>query len=157
LFQDGQLEGLRIHLPVQLVREPRETADSEITRFYDRLLTVCNAPTFHEGEWVLLEATMAWEGNHSHQNLLAWSWCSGSQLMTVIINYSADRSQGRLVLPIGLEEAGGVALQDEIGGETYMRDANELRSQGLYVDLGPWRAHILNLANDRPLCPSNIS
>ena len=151
LFQDGQLEGLRIHLPVQLVREPRETADSEITRFYDRLLTVCNAPAFHEGEWVLLEATPGGEGNHGHQNLLAWSWCSDSQLMTVIINYSADRSQGRLVLPIELEKAGGVALQDELGGETYMRDANELRSQGLYVDLDPWRAHILNLANGRPL------
>ena len=157
LFQDGQLEGFRVHLPVQLLREPQETADSEITRFYDRLLKVCNESVFHQGKWVLLEATPAWEGNSSHRNLLAWSWCSCNQLMTVIVNYSTSRSQGRLLLPMELEEAGSVALQDEIGGETYMHDANELRSQGLYVDLGPWRAHILNLANRRSLCPSNIS
>ena len=35
LFHDGQLEGRRIHLPIQLVREPEETYDAEILHFYE--------------------------------------------------------------------------------------------------------------------------
>jgi hypothetical protein len=37
-----------------------------------------------------------------------------------------------------------IALQDEVSETTYLRDADELRGQGLYVDLEPWRAHVLS-------------
>ncbi len=33
-------------------------------------------------------------------------------------------------------------LQDQISSDTYERDGNELRSQGLFVDLRPWRASV---------------
>ncbi len=151
LFHDGQIEGHRIHLPVQLVREPEEAPDPELVRSYDKLLEISNESVFHEGEWDLLPVTEAWQGNFSHHNLLAWAWRSPTHLMAVVVNYSPERSQGRLKLPLDLNGMDSIALQDEISEMTYLRDADELRDPGLYVDLGPWRAHILNARIGHPL------
>jgi hypothetical protein len=71
--------------------------------------------------------------------------------MAVVVNYSPGQSQGRVGLPLELEETDGVPLQDEISDVTYLRDAGELRTRGLYVDLEPWRAHILNIRIGHPL------
>jgi hypothetical protein len=153
LFQDGQIEGRERHLPVQLARESDEAVDREIVRSYERLLEICNASVFHEGEWMPLKVTEAWESNRSYGSLLAWSWRSPAHLTVVVVNYSAGRCQGRIWLPLDLEGVESVALQDEIGGVTYLRDGAELRAQGLYVDLDPWQAHILNARIGHPLVP----
>jgi len=153
LLHDGQIEGRRTHLPLQLVKEPDEAVDQETLRSYERLLEICDSSLFHEGEWMPLKVTEAWESNSSHGNLLAWSWCSPTHLAAVVVNYSPGRCQGRIRLPLDLEGIGSVTLQDEVGGVTYLRDAAELRAQGLYVDLDPWQAHILNARIGHPLLP----
>ena len=38
LYHDGQLEGFRTHLPIQLGREPDEPSDPDLRSFYGRLL-----------------------------------------------------------------------------------------------------------------------
>jgi hypothetical protein len=145
LFHDGQFECKRIHLPLQLVREPLEDIDDEVLRFYSRLLTICNDPAFHEGEWRLIETSQAWEGNASHQNLLAWSWRYSNWLKIVVINYASYQSQGRLKLPVQLESGARVAYLDEVARVKYEGNSDEINEQGLYVDLGSWRSHILDL------------
>ncbi len=145
-FHDGQLEGRRIHLPVQLVREPKEVADPDIVRFYDRLLAVCNAPAFHEGEWGLMEASQASEGNESHHNLLAWFWRYAEQFKIVVVNYSPNPAQGWLKLPLPLGTIDRVAFRDELTGAAYTQDPKEMSSRGLYINLDSYRALILDMA-----------
>lgn len=148
LFHDGQLEGRSIRLPIQLVREPKEADDPEIRRFYHQLLAVCSAPAFHRGEWTLVEPSQAWVGNESHRSLLTWCWRYAEQVKLAVVDYSPNRAQGWLKLPLPLEKVGRVVFRDELTGTTYLRDAGELRSQGLYVDLSPWQAHIWDVAPD---------
>ncbi len=100
MFHDGQLIGRHIHLPVQMVREPDEIPDSGMRQFYERLLTICTKPAFHDGEWKLMEVNHAWEGNESDQNLLAWSWHYADETKIVIVNYSSDPTQGRLKVSV---------------------------------------------------------
>jgi len=38
-----------------------------------------------------------------------------------------------------------VVLRDELANMTYIRDSREVRSNVVYVDLGPWCTRILNL------------
>lgn len=149
LFHDGQLEGRRIRLPVQLRREPPEVDDPEIVRFYHRLLAACDAPVFHDGVWELLETSRAEEGNESHHNLLAWSWRYAEQLRIVVVNYSSNPAQGWLKMP-PLGNAEIAVFRDELTGEMYIPDANELRSREFYVDLSPWQAHLLEVAKGHP-------
>ncbi len=143
-FHDGQLQGRRIRLPVQMVREPKETADIGIKRFYDRLLAICNATAFHEGQWELIEIGQAREGNESYLDMLAWSWRYNQQFKIVAVNYSPNSAQGRLKVPLAAK-AGRALFHDELTGTTYIRDSDELSDPGLYIELRPWRAHLFEL------------
>jgi hypothetical protein len=145
LFHDGQLEGHRIRLPVQLVREPKETTDTEVRQFYARLLKVINQPAFHEGEWRLIEASQACERSESHRSLLAWLWHYAEQHKIVVVNYSPNPAQGWLKLPLPLKTTGGILFRDELTGLTYTRDTDEIVKQGLYLDLSPYQAQILDV------------
>jgi glycosidase len=145
LFHDGQLEGKEVHLPVQLGREPDETPDAEISDFYHRLLAISNASAFHEGQWRVLEVRQAWENNSSHHNLLAWRWRHQAQWKIVVINFASSFSQGRLRLSLPAENTQSITLRDELNDVLYVRNIGELQNQGLYVELGPWRAHILDI------------
>ncbi len=158
-FHDGQLEGRRLHLPIQFAREPHEEVDLALARFYDRLLRTADAPVFHtqgplsgpaavkphEG-WMLLEPGAAWEGDQSWQNFLAWMWLKEGDLAVVIVNYSKERSQGRVRIPLPAGAGSQVRLKDDLSGHLYLRTAGDLRTEGLYVDLVPWQAHILTLS-----------
>lgn len=143
LFHDGQLEGRRTRLPVQLVREPREDTDTELRQFYERLLAVSNHSSFHEGEWGLTEVGSAWAGNESHRNLLAWTWHNGGYYRIVAVNYSPDQAQGwlKLQMPSGDSQ---IHLRDELAGTTYVRDQAEMNNRGLYVDLAPYQAQLFD-------------
>jgi len=140
-FHNGQLEGSKVRLPIQLVREPKEVDDPVVTQFYQRLLAVCGQPAFHNGKWTLIKP----EGTESHQNLLIWSWCYEKQFKIVVINYSQDPAQACLKLPSNFENVEKVVLRDELTNMTYIRDSREVRSNVVYVDLGPWCTRILNL------------
>ena len=145
LCYDGQLEGKRVHLPVQLLREPEEVGDDEVPRFYQKLLVISDAPAFCQGEWTLLPIQEAWESNNSHDDLLAWSWRYAKQLKVVAVNYAAHQSQGRLKLPVWLPHGTEVAYRDELTDVQYQGKSDELSALGLYVDLGPWSAHIFDM------------
>ncbi|MBI2859216.1 MAG: alpha-amylase [Chloroflexi bacterium] len=146
LFQDGQLTGKRRRLPVQLVREPDETPEPGITEFYDRLLEICDSQVFHEGKWQMLEMAPAWTGNESHHNVLVWWWVLGEQARIIVVNYSAQQSQGWLKPPMTWSDGSSVFFLDELTGIVYNRSPAELAEKGLYIDLPPWGAHIMSAA-----------
>ena len=54
LLHEGQLEGCRAKLPVQLGRRPIEPADGELRAFYLKLIPAVNDKAFREGEWQAL-------------------------------------------------------------------------------------------------------
>jgi hypothetical protein len=39
-----------------------------------------------------------------------------------------------------------VKLRDELHDTEYIRGPGELEEQGLYVELGPWQAHVLDIS-----------
>jgi len=99
LLHDGQMDGRRVRLPVQLVREPVEAPDADLQYRYVDLLRKCDEDVFHAGTWELLEAQTA--GDASHRDLLVWTWRQGERLELVVINYAAHASRGRVTLPDG--------------------------------------------------------
>ncbi len=145
IFHDGQFSGRRVRLPVQLGREPEEIPDAGMVQFYERLLAIGNTPAFHDGEWELLELNRAWEGNESHRNLLAWYWRYAGETRIVVVNYSRNPAQGRLKVPLPEANPGRLLFLDELTGTTYVRDPGEVGSQGLYIALEPYHAHIFNM------------
>jgi len=142
LFLHGQSLGRRVKLPVQLGREPIEEADEALDAFCRRALEVADTALFKHGEWALCD-TVGWPDNSSHLNLLAWSWSHADELGIVVVNYSGQRSQGRVALPSPLPGEKDLLLRDPLNGLSYVRDADELNLDGLYVDLAPWEFHLM--------------
>jgi glycosidase len=142
LFHQGQFEGRRIKLPVQLGRQPQETVDEDLQAFYKGLVKVVRAPAFKEGEWSLCERS-GWPDNPSYVNLVAWCWGKGEERYLVVINLSHTRCQGRIRLPWTVLKGRTSLLLDVMNGERYERDGEEMLDQGLYVDLEAWKFHFL--------------
>jgi len=135
LFHDGQLAGKRIHLPVQLIREPSDIADDEVIRFYDRLLRVVSQPAFHNGEWGLVEV--------DQNSLLAWSWRYGKQMKVAVVNYSPSPGEGFIKLLLPQEAKRELIVSDELAGVTHRQNVEELSRWGLYVNLASYHTQIL--------------
>ena len=142
LFHQGQFEGRRIKLPVQLGRQPDETVDEDLRAFYKGLVEVIGTPAFRRGEWSLCERS-GWPDNPSWLNLVAWCRRKGEEKYLVVINLSHTSSQGRIHLPWRDLKGRTSLLVDVMNGERYERDGDEMLDQGLYVDLKAWEFHFL--------------
>jgi hypothetical protein len=151
-FQQGQLDGARVHLPVHLRRGPLEPPNPAIVEFYDKLLTVLNAhDAFRSGVWSLVPPEPGWAGNPTWQDFIAYAWHGPDGVNHVAIaNYSDHQAQCHLRLPFTGLTGNSLRLIDLMGSEVYDRDGDALVDPGLYIDLGPWRYNLFRL---EPTCP----
>jgi hypothetical protein len=141
LYHDGQFEGKKIKLPVQLARESIENINEEIRSFYIKLLSITSHKVFKEGGWKLLNPIAAWSTNDSYNNILAWSWILNNEKRIVVVNYSSETSACRLEIDIdGYQEE--FELKDLLNDQIYLRSAEEVHSLGLYIELKSYHAHI---------------
>jgi hypothetical protein len=116
--------------------------DTDLYGFVQRLLEAIHHPVFKEGTWQLCECS-GWSDNGSFQNLLAWCWSDDDERYLVVVNYSAQPSQGRIRVP-GYDLYGSNwRLNDVITGITFERNGGEMHDPGLYVALGAWQTHFL--------------
>ncbi len=143
LLHQGQLEGLRVHIPIHLDRGPREPIDEAVLGFYRALLAALADPALCRGRYEPLTPVAAWDGNPSHCCFIAalWSGPAGPSCL-LVVNYGPDRGQCRLHVDPG---AGAVTLADRLGGERYTRDGAAMREAGLYVDLPGWGYNLFAL------------
>lgn len=145
MYHQGQLEGKRLRIPVQLRQAKREPVDQATMSFYDRLLRITNHHTFHDGEWQLLNLQSA--GDASYGYLIAYLWYSQTSQHIVVVNLHSLRSQGRIQLndmsEIQLAPSQGCVFHDLFTDKAYQHRVEELIHNGLLVCLEPFGAQIL--------------
>jgi glycosidase len=141
-FHDGQFEGKKIRLPVQLRRAAKEQEDYETMHFYNKLLKIINDPIFHEGEWKLLSAQSAHPENLTHDDVLAWMWQKDKAKKVITINYSDDSAQARIKVPLE-PGTGKITSYDEWTAQVITYSISEIQEEGIYVDLPAWGIHVL--------------
>jgi hypothetical protein len=145
-FHDGQFEARKARISPHLVRAPLEPVDAELQRFYDRLLSVLRLPVVRLGRWQLIECAPAWEGNGSEDGFLAFAWqAPGEGALLVTANYSPNQGQCYVHLPFADPAARSLRFTDLMGPAEYVREANEVASRGLYLDMAPWRFHVFDV------------
>lgn len=145
-FHQGQFEGCKKRISPHLCRAPQEPVDAGLQQFYRRLLAIVRQPVVRDGQWKLLDCLPAWDGNWTNDCFVAFAWeHSGGERLLVAVNYAPNQSQCRLRLPFTDLSGKSWILQDQIGSARYDRDGNELQSQGLFVDQGPWQVSVFSL------------
>jgi len=147
MFQEGQFEGRRVKIPVQLTRRPAEDVARRTKAFYTRLLEIIASAPIREGNWRLLMPRAAWHENYTWGNFLAFWWhhpSAGTRL--VVINYAPLSGQCHVDIP--LEEIPGtpVEFRDLLSDAAYSRERNGLASRGLYFDIQPYGIHVFEVS-----------
>lgn len=143
LLHDGQFEGRRAKLPVQIGRQPNEPFDSDLVDFYQRLLAELRAPIYQQGQWRLFNLAPAWSNNFSFDHLVAHGWQQGQDYRLIVVNLTGEQSQAIVHLGPWQELAGSTwTLSDTLNGRDYVREGDHMIRPGLYVELGPYGLHV---------------
>jgi hypothetical protein len=142
-FHQGQFEGKQKRISPHLVRGPKEPINAALQEFYTKLLSVLQQPLVHEGNWQMLYATPAWEGNWTNDSFIAFEWRLDERVMVVVVNYSDHQSQ--CYLHCTPPEAETVRFADCMGAAVYDRNGVDIANRGLYLDMQPWQTHIFDV------------
>ena len=145
LVYDGQREGNKIKLPVQLARKPEEPRNAELFAFYGRLLAVCGRLKRPGFSWSLAGAAPAGPGNNSFTRLMAWRWSYGEGEFLCVVNHSPEAAQGHIRPEGAAFGAGAWDFKDLLNGGEYRYKGADLEKFGLYVELRPWQSHIFEV------------
>lgn len=149
-FHQGEPEGHQRRIPVHLRRGPEEPIDGEIAQFYSRLLACLREDPFRQGEWQLLEAVAAWEGNGTFDHFIVYGWSGpNGALRLAAVNFGPTGGQCYVRLPFPELAGRDWQLQDRMGPAVYDRNGDDLLSRGLYLDMPAWGDHIFSFAQVR--------
>jgi glycosidase len=143
-YQQGQIEGRKIQLPIALSHAASEPDDGALEAFYGVLLRVANEDAFHAGTWRRLNADDIGDGTGA--NLIVYDWQTEKSWKLVVVNLASVVSQGRVRLGQRVAADKTYRLADQMNQAVYLRESNEIRSSGLYVRLDPFHAHIFDMA-----------
>lgn len=141
LYYDGQFEGKRVKLPVQLGREPNEKVSETKKNYYYKLLGALNDEIFIKGNWNMLYPSAAANINSSFNNILAWQWEIDNQIRIIVVNYSDLTAQCRLKLKLN-SSSETIELTDVLNNQKYSRKVDEINSIGLFIELKAYNSHI---------------
>ena len=74
---------------------------------------------------------------------MAWTWAKDSEEYLIAVNLSDRALQARISLKRPEGGSDNWLFTDELSGDRYEREGEELAQQGLYVELQPWGCHFL--------------
>jgi hypothetical protein len=135
LVHEGQMEGWRLKLPVQLGRRHDEPTMDGLPEFYSALMRALGDDVFHDGTWRLLDPREAWEGNPTHRGFVLSQWSLDGDHRLAVANLGP--TQGQCFVPLGLPNAAERRwlMRDLLSPAEYVRDGADLSARGLYLDM----------------------
>ena len=146
-YEESEIEGAKIHLPVALRRAVEEPANPASVAIFEKILGVTNEDVFHKGTWRLLP--VASEGDDSSGSLVAYEWRLENSWKVIVVNLTGAAAQGRISFadrPPAAQEARQYVFRDELDGTSYPRDGDEIRRVGLFVRREAYQAHLLDVS-----------
>ena len=142
-FNDGQLEGFRTQLVVQLARAQEEKPEADVQRFYERLLKILDAPEFHGTGWKLAEAKDS--GDRTSSDLIVHMWRTERGTKLIAVNLGNGTATGRIYFSDDLLSAQTLRFDDLLNDSSYERKTSDLKQWGLFIKLNSFGAHVFDV------------
>jgi len=146
-LHEGQLNGARVKIPVQLARRPYEPVQPEIQSMYERLLRALKESSVGQGSFHLLRPAAAWAGNSTNENFFIVQWqAQPPEFDLVVVNLAPYRSQCHAPLRATNLAGHNWSLRDLLSMETHDRVGSDLATQGLYLELPAHGAQVFHFS-----------
>jgi hypothetical protein len=142
-YHQGELEGLKIRLPITLRIPAAEIPDSASVYFFRKVLAITNEEVFHAGEWNLLE--VAPDSDDTSSNLIVYEWRLKNTWKVIVVNLAGYASQGRVKLGDRVSLAQNYIFHDQLSEDRYLRNGDELHNIGLFVRREAGQAHLFDV------------
>ena len=146
-FFDGQTEGRRLKVPVQLGRWPDEPIDRSVKQLYERVLGFATRTELHDGAWRILNVTAA--SDDTWHNIVAYRWRTIDALAVVVLNLGETASEAHVDVSDDLTHAEAFDFEDELTATTYRWTRESLHGRGLWVRLEGGHAHLFSVHASR--------
>jgi hypothetical protein len=143
-FFDGQQDGRRIRVPVQLGRWPDETVDASVRALYDRALTFASEALLPEAEWRLLEVRDAWDATST--SIVSYRWRTATSLAVIVVNLSSSTAQAHIGVVADLPSGSTLVFEDALTGVRHPWGRSALERTGLFVRLDGGGAHLFRVS-----------
>lgn len=143
-YHEGQFDGRKRRIPVQLARAAEEPSDRRVSAIYEKVLRISNGAAFHEGVWTQLDPQPTGDG--SHANIIAYTWRSKTENWLIVVNLGSATSTARIVLPDEMLASSQIEFADRFNDQTYRRDRTEIEQKGMFVMLGGYSAHMFEVS-----------
>ncbi|OGH59098.1 MAG: hypothetical protein A3G34_02100 [Candidatus Lindowbacteria bacterium RIFCSPLOWO2_12_FULL_62_27] len=147
-FHEGQFDGRRIKVPVQLRRRREESADRPTQEFYGRLVAELSADSLKNGEGRMLESLQTWNENSSHQRIFAFWWQDGDRGRLAVVNYAPDPSQAYVKIPLPASSGRSARFKDMLSDRSYDRNVEEVRTRGMYFAMTGYDVHLFEVGRN---------
>ena len=134
LVHDGQIEGRKHRMAIQLASRPSEPPDAESIALHEQLLALLRRPALRSGAFRALAAPPP---------IVAHRWELGAERIVVAVNYSGAEVATELALELHGLSARTIRLRDLVDGATYERDGDA----DLHVVLAPWQVHVFEISS----------
>ncbi|MFY9688967.1 MAG: alpha-amylase family glycosyl hydrolase [Candidatus Acidiferrales bacterium] len=147
-YQESEIEGAKIHLPVALRRVVEEPANPASVAIFEKILQATKQDIFHEGLWHLLPISS--EGDDSSGNLIAYEWRLENVWKVIVVNLAGAAAQGRVSFadhPPAAQQARQYTFHDELDDARYPRSGDEIRGAGLFVRREAYQAHLFDVSS----------
>jgi hypothetical protein len=145
LYHQGELDGLKVHLPITLRIAAAEPADPFSVTFFRKILGITNDEVFHSGSWSLLDVVP--DSDDTSANLMVYEWRSEKVWKVIVVNLAGNPSQGRVKLGDRISPTQQYVFHDQLNEERYLRNGAELHSVGLFVRLEGGQAHLFDVTS----------
>ncbi|MGV9172282.1 MAG: alpha-amylase family glycosyl hydrolase [Promethearchaeia archaeon] len=140
----GQMLGNEIRVPVQLARGAKEEDDKDLMEFYLRLLNSVPDRELGENNWHMCEIKPLDTDDDSHKSLISYVWKEKDEYNLIVVNYSSYPAQGRVMLP-ELKSSKKWTFTDALKQEVYEHSGENIKKNGLYIDLDAWQGHLFKI------------
>ena len=145
-IHEGQRSGRKFRASNHLRRRATEPIDQILSSYYSRLLACLRRPEVRDGDWTLLEARPAWDGNLTWERFIAFAWDGDGRRLLAAVNYGPTQGQCYVRLPYADLPGRLLQLRDLMSPTTvYDRPGDELAGRGLYLDMPAWGYHLFEI------------
>ena len=144
-YQEGEIEGAKIHLPVALRRVVDEPPNQASAAVFEKILAMTKQDVFHKGHWSGLP--IASDGEDTSGNLVAYEWRFENAWKVIVVNLTSGVAQGRISFgdrPLAEQE---YMFHDELDDVRYPRSGDEIRRLGLFVRREAFQGHFFDVSS----------
>lgn len=145
LIHEGQMQGYKFKLPVQLGRRTIEDDNQNLRNFYQRLLNAAPGKELEKSKWSLCKVEPIKINNYTYSNLISYQWWNENNRKLIVVNFSANSAEAHIKINELNYNSYDWSFTDLLTQKIYKYKGKDLNEYGLYVNISAWNGHIFEI------------